>query len=780
MQSAPPKIRTDVVISRHAAGGGTFYVLKDPASGNFFRLREVEEFIARQFDGDTPLEVVRLRVQEKYGASLAPETLQVFAKTLQASGLLDTGDAPRKRQSRGNRRISGSLLYLRFKLLDPDKVLGFLGPRVSFFFTPLFVVLAASMIALASLVVAFNGSELIRGALGLYHPSTIPAYLALAFAVISAHEFAHGLTCRHFGGGVREMGFMLIYFQPALYCNVSDAWLFPERRKRLWVGFAGPLFELFLWSVAVFAWRVTDVDTWVSRFSLIVIFSSGLKTLLNFNPFVKLDGYYLLSDYLEIPNLRKRSFRYVGDLCRRAVGLDAIEQRRNSKREARAYLAYGLVAMLASLLLLASVLFAVIGSAASDGQSGVLALVTVGFVGLRMHRWLARLFGRPTRQADDDDEGGTTSRTSSRSGKRMSPWSRWLRRLAWMAATAAGIAALFHFDTELRIAGAFQVLPAERTDIRPRIDGVIERVFVTEGTPVRTGDLIARLSGQDLRTSLQKTESELREVRSHLKILQAGPTRHELEPVEASVARVNEQLKLAQRRLERADILFREGALARNTLEDTRAHTSIAVSEYQEAKARLNAFVNSVRPEQIEATVAQIDRLETQRRHVQDQLQLLDVTSPASGVIGTPARQLRQMVGQAVATGGLIASVYELRDATAEITVSEKEIADVREGQSVEMKARADPDNAFWGKVIYIATSASGRSAGAEPLSLLPSSGGRSPSSVLIAVQIDNPSALLKPEMTGEAKVHAGRRRLIDLVVRRLARTFRVEFWSWW
>src|SRR5207249_7967948 len=103
-----------------------------------------------------------------------------------------------------------------------------------------------------------------------------------------------------------EIGFMLIYLQPALYCNVSDAWLFPKTSTRLWVGVSGPYFELVIWALATLLWRVTDGETWINYLALIVMATSGIKTCFNLNPLIKLDGYYLLSDYLGIPNLRAR------------------------------------------------------------------------------------------------------------------------------------------------------------------------------------------------------------------------------------------------------------------------------------------------------------------------------------------------------------------------------------------------------------------------------------------------------------------------------------------
>src|SRR5688572_8564795 len=113
------------------------------------------------------------------------------------------------------------------------------------------------------------------------------------------------------------MGFMLIYFQPAFYCNVSDAWLFPEKSKRLWVTFAGAYFETFLWAVATVVWWLADPQTTINHLALIVAATSAIKSFFNMNPLIKLDGYYLLSDWLAIPNLRQKAFGYVGSQIKR-------------------------------------------------------------------------------------------------------------------------------------------------------------------------------------------------------------------------------------------------------------------------------------------------------------------------------------------------------------------------------------------------------------------------------------------------------------------------------
>src|SRR5882762_9670798 len=234
---AAPKLRSDLTVRQHETDGERFFILKDPVSGEFFRFREAEQFIAEQFDGETPLEAVRKNTEEKFGATLPAETLNAFVKHLEKTGLLETEKTGKKGIDK-RRRIRGGPLYLRFKVFDPDQLFNRLVPRVRFFFTPLFIVLSASLILLAVGELIANWGEFAQDLSRLYQLSAIPVFVAVVLVVVGAHEFAHGSTCKYFGGEVHEIGFLLVYFQPAFYCNVSDAWLFPEKSKRLWVGFA--------------------------------------------------------------------------------------------------------------------------------------------------------------------------------------------------------------------------------------------------------------------------------------------------------------------------------------------------------------------------------------------------------------------------------------------------------------------------------------------------------------------------------------------------------------
>src|SRR5438094_10421162 len=216
--------------------------------------------------------------------------------------------------------------------------------RLGFFFTPYFIVISATTIACALVLTAASHAAILRDMSGLWRVENLLLAWIAVFVVTAGHEFAHGLTCKRFGGEVHEMGFLLIYFQPAFYCNVSDAWLIAEKSKRLWVTISGPYLEIFLWALAVIIWRITEPGTWPSAVALVVVATSAFKLFINLNPLIKLDGYYLLSDALGIHNLRARAFGYLKGRLRALVASSGGTSEEPTPRERRVYLAYGLLA----------------------------------------------------------------------------------------------------------------------------------------------------------------------------------------------------------------------------------------------------------------------------------------------------------------------------------------------------------------------------------------------------------------------------------------------------
>src|SRR5262249_13935290 len=254
---------------------------------------------------------VRAAFARRFGEPLSEDELAEFLEAVREQGLLAAGggaaDAPRP----GPEPAGPSLLHWRKKHLDPDPLITWLAPRLWFVWTRAFLVLSAGCILAAGVVVWLNRAEVASSARGALRWETGVWVFLTLLAVGILHEFAHGLTCKHHGGEVREIGFLLLFFMPGFYCDVSDAWLFKEKSKRLWVTFAGGYFELFLWALAVCAWRLTLPGTLPHQLAFVVVSVCGVQTLFNFNPLIKLDGYYLLSDVLEVPNLQQRAGDHV-------------------------------------------------------------------------------------------------------------------------------------------------------------------------------------------------------------------------------------------------------------------------------------------------------------------------------------------------------------------------------------------------------------------------------------------------------------------------------------
>jgi putative peptide zinc metalloprotease protein len=818
------KLRDDLVVSQQNTAAGAVFVLKDPQTGRLFRFREPEYFILRQLDGRTPLEVIQRQTEEKFSAALPPHTLAKFITTVQRAGLFQ-GEHIRPGHFDQRGRVRGSFLYVRLRAFDPDRLFARLLPRVRFFFTPYFIVPGAFLILLAFLITFLSWNEILRDGSGLFRIQTFLLAWLISCATITAHEFAHGLTCKRFGGEVHELGFMLIYFQPAFYCNVSDTWLFPEKSKRLWVTFAGPYLDFVGWAAATLIWRVTEPETTLHYFSLVVMGLSAIRMFFNLNPLIKLDGYYLLSDALEMPNLRQKAFSYLGARIRAFWGSSSPVVWDTSRRERRIYLTYGLLAGLYSYALLATVAFSFGSYFIRQYQGFGLVLFATLLVGL-VGNPLRKLRREPYLPADAAAVGGARDWPRFARAQRRTRRSLRKRGLV-LAAILAGLAVLVFGKMELTVSGPFTVLPLENADVRTKVSGLLEHIYVDEGDSVKAGQLIARLSDRDYRAELRKTDAAIAEKRAKLRMLKVGARREEIDLARKTVATARTRLDQAQKRhdeakrmlterLTRAEVSVSKGderlryarvrrdlfetlqrrelvswlqsqeaqeaaAVREKELEETRAELkllqaddladlrkaiAVAENELKEAESKLTLVLAGSRQEEVEGVEAEIARLEVERRHLEETLRRLAIVSPITGVITTP--KLKERVGEHVPHGALITKVHELKTLKAQIAVSEKEIADARLGQLVVLKARAVPEETFSGRVISISPTATKAD---DTL------GQRT---VFIITEIDNSLMRLRPEMSGHAKTYCGTRRIGDLIARRVARYVTIEFWSWW
>jgi len=766
MLTSYPKLREDLIINRQETGGRAAFVLKDPKIGRFVRFREPEYFIARQFDGASSAEEIRRRAEKEFGAPLAEATLERFVTKLETLGLFERTGEEQGRVSAepAPKRVRGNIFAIRFKVIDPDSILAALVPKLAFVFTPAFAFFSVSVILLATCVMISNWDELHRSLATLYRVETIPLVWFSLLCIVIGHEFSHGLTCKRYGGSVREIGLLLIYLQPAMYCNVSDAWMFPEKRKRLLVTLAGAWFEIFAWALATLFWRLTEPGTVPSYVALVVATTLGIKTLFNLNPLIKLDGYYLLSDWVEIPNLRSNAFKHIGQCLARVfnprVANSALPQSENLRydarlqsqitpRESRIFWLYGILAATYSIWLL-----------------GFIFLSLGSFLIARYQAWGLALFMTTLGVVFRNPLSRAARSLASHFGPKQGIL-RVMKRLAIMTLVFGGLAAaLYCIQTDFRVSGEFRILPLRNAEVRAEVEGVVEEVLHDEGEVVNAGEVLARLSDRDYRAELEKVKSEIAEKEAHLKMLKAGARTEEIDLAKTTVTKGEERVKYAQFYLEMERKLFEEKLSSKKDFELAEEAAALRQQELEESRGTLKLLLAGTRPEQIEATEAEISRLNWQRSYLDDQLKRLRVVSPIHGIVTT--HRLKEKTGATVKRGDLIAEVQELKAVTAEISVPEQEISEVKVGQEVFLKARAHVDKSFRGKVVAI-----------SPVAIKPAEG-IAQRNFVVTTELENSEMLLKGEMSGNAKISCGVRRLYEIVFRRLIRFVRVEFWSWW
>jgi putative peptide zinc metalloprotease protein len=312
--------RPDLESRRHKYHGRVYWVVKEPIGLNYFRFHEEEFAILNMLDGKTSLQTIKERFQAEFAPQrISLQDLQQFVGMLHRSGLVIShasgqGKPLRRRGEQKKRRELLSKLSnvfaIRFRGIDPDRLLTAMLPWLGWLFTTWALILFLCVGATAISLVLVNYQEF-RGKLPTFEQFFAAnnwIWLGLTMGIVKiCHEFGHGLSCKKFGGECHEMGLMFLVFTPCLYCNVSDSWMLPNKWQRVFIGAAGMYVELILASIATFLWWFSE-DGMFHFLCLSVMFICSVSTVVfNGNPLLRFDGYYILMDILEIPNLRQKA-----------------------------------------------------------------------------------------------------------------------------------------------------------------------------------------------------------------------------------------------------------------------------------------------------------------------------------------------------------------------------------------------------------------------------------------------------------------------------------------
>ncbi|MCZ6710316.1 MAG: PqqD family peptide modification chaperone, partial [Gammaproteobacteria bacterium] len=323
-----PKLGSHIHIHRHCYRNTLWHVLEDRRSARQHRLSESAYFIVGRLDGERTVQQIWNLATEALGdqSPTQDEVIQLLGRLHAADVLLcdvpaDTDELLRRQQDSTTKNLKRRLsnpLSMRFALCDPDRFLSRLlplaRPFISVWFACIWLVVVGSALALAITHWNTLSAEMLERVFAPYNL----ILMAICFPLLKGlHELGHAITTKAFGGEVHDTGICLLVLAPVPYVDASAASAFTSKRRRILVSMSGMAVELFVASLALFLWLNVQPGL-VKDLAYVLMFIAGVSTVLfNANPLLKFDGYYVLSDAIEIPNLASRANRYITYLIQR-------------------------------------------------------------------------------------------------------------------------------------------------------------------------------------------------------------------------------------------------------------------------------------------------------------------------------------------------------------------------------------------------------------------------------------------------------------------------------
>lgn len=321
-----PELRDDLIFKAQKVSNITTYICKDPVKQAYYRFNEEEYFVLASLKEASDLQSIADAYNKKFNDELSAAEVRDFLSALAKKEIFrrDTSEQNtylieqlKEQRRKKILQSKGSLMYFRVKIWDPDRFFNAVMPKIHWLWSKQSIRILNIFMLLGLVALLANLHQVRTGIAHIFDFGSktlfsIVLLWATVMGTIMIHELGHGLTCKRFGGECHEIGFLFMFFMPCMYANVNDAWMFDNKRHRLYVTFAGCYAEMLFGFICVFVWLLTQPGSLFNLLSFqIVVVAFFSAIFMNFNPLMKFDGYFALSDYLEIPNLRNRSQSFV-------------------------------------------------------------------------------------------------------------------------------------------------------------------------------------------------------------------------------------------------------------------------------------------------------------------------------------------------------------------------------------------------------------------------------------------------------------------------------------
>jgi len=497
------KLRADLVVQPQFYEGMTHYVIKDPLALKYFRFKIEEYYLLQQFDGTQNLQDVKKAFERKYRPqTISIEDLTRFVAQLHEAGIIQI-DSPEQakvliRRRRKNRwkkvwAFMANILFIKIPIIDPERLLTWMYPYFRWIFTSYFVTASVGLM-LAAVTLVISQWDLFYSKLPEFQSffnwwTIFSFWISLAIVKI-IHEFGHGLTAKHYGGEVHEMGMLFLVLTPALYCDVTDSWLLPNKWHRIWISAAGIYVELFLASIATFVWFYSEPGL-LNSLSMATMFICSINTVLfNANPLLRYDGYYVMADWLEVPNLRIKSTQFFAYLIQEKVlGLEIPVQSYMPRSRRFLFVTYAIASYLYRWVVTFSIIYFLTQVLKPYKLQSISYMLATGA--------LVPLLGMPVYQI------GKFLRTPGRLRK-----VKKARAAGFAVAAVAIVAGILLIPTPLRIQGTLVLTAAKPDEVYAEVEGQLVELNVRDGEWVSKDTVIAKLINPEKQKELVQKQTD--------------------------------------------------------------------------------------------------------------------------------------------------------------------------------------------------------------------------------------------------------------------------------
>jgi len=359
-----------LITKEQVENGELMIMVLKRSTGNLYRFTPAVWEILQHFDGSTSYEDIAEAIAhsmplsaadlKQYAEGLA-ETEFWFKSPQEKNEALHHKHQEERRAHVQKKSKYGDVAHMQFSAWDPDVFLTKWYNHIKFVYTNWFTALTLVMFAIMAIIFIGYWDEIGRDTLRYYTFTEksfgdLAEFWLLFFFMGFFHESAHGLTCKHFGGEVHSMGFHLIYLTPAFFIDVSEVYVYGGKWQRLASVVSGIWVEMIFCSVATVVWWGTAPATFAHEFAYKMMLITGVAVIIvNANPLIKLDGYFMFCELFGTPEIKDRSTAFISSWVRNKIFRLPVEIDYIQGNRQWLYVTYGILSGTYSYMLLFTV-----------------------------------------------------------------------------------------------------------------------------------------------------------------------------------------------------------------------------------------------------------------------------------------------------------------------------------------------------------------------------------------------------------------------------------------